>query len=402
MNFAEWIANAFKRPQINRETGEIMLCEASRHLEERINYKTLALNACIDFVANALISCEFQIFDHGKLSRDEIYYKLNIEPNELENASKFWRKAIARLFSDNACGIWLHNKQLYVLDSFDLDDDTGILRHVKLNGKDISNIYGPEVLYFEWKNAKIKQYVDGIYSDIGKLVGAVTDSTIKHQYTKLLVDIPMTYPQTKDAQEKLNKLINYNLKNLISNQSNAISSLTNGLNVSTIDLGGAGGSASKNDLSVRGIVDDYIDYVALAVGIPTVLLRGDVADTKQAIVNFVAFCLDPLTKTISQEFNRKYFRQQGFLNKTFLKIDTSRIQLSGISAQAEAINVLVRSGVLSVDDSLIMMGREPLGEDWSKTHWITRNYATVENAMLDESIMSPRKGGNNGQEENQM
>ena len=40
MNFAEWIANAFKRPQINRETGEIMLCEASRHLEERINCKT--------------------------------------------------------------------------------------------------------------------------------------------------------------------------------------------------------------------------------------------------------------------------------------------------------------------------------------------------------------------------
>lgn len=68
MNFSEWIANAFKRPQINRETGEIVLCEASRQLEERISYKTLALNACIDFVANALISCEFQIFDQGSLA----------------------------------------------------------------------------------------------------------------------------------------------------------------------------------------------------------------------------------------------------------------------------------------------------------------------------------------------
>ena len=392
MKLTEMLARAFTRPVKDPETGEIILCNGAKETELRLGYKTLALNACIDFLANALIACDFQTFVAGQTCKDDLYYRLNIEPNASESAARFWKRVLARLFMSNECAIWLDQKQFYVLDSYEYDRKTAKFSKVKINDNAVRTLGEKEVIFLEWRNSKIASYVEDIYSDVGALIGAVTNSTIKHQYAKLLVEIPMNYPQTPQAQEDLNKLVNVNLKKLVSNSANTVATITNGLKVSRFDLGGAGGSASINDLNARSLVNDYVDYIALAAGIPPVLLHGEVADTKQAVVNFVTFCLDPLTRIIAQEFNRKYFSIDEFKKKNFIRIDTSRIQLGGVDAQADAINVLLRSGVLSIDDSLIMMGREPIGADWSTTHWITKNYATVENAMLDTDTRS-QKGG---------
>ncbi len=56
---------------------------------------------------------------------------------------------------------------------------------------------------------------------------------------------------------------------------------------------------------------------------------------------------------------------------------------------SKAADLLFRIGVNSIDDNLELIGKEPLKEEWSKEHYVTKNYQSVLNPDL-------KGGGKNG------
>ena len=115
---------------------------------------------------------------------------------------------------------------------------------------------------------------------------------------------------------------------------------------------------------------------------PPALLRGDVQDTSKAIDQLLTFCIDPLCDMLQEEINRKRNGYEGFIRGTYLKIDTSTIKHIDLFDVATAIDKLIGSGAFCINDIRKAAGQEPINEDWANQHWMTKNYETVQNALI--------------------
>jgi len=129
---------------------------------------------------------------------------------------------------------------------------------------------------------------------------------------------------------------------------------------------------------IRAFIDDIFDFVAIALQVPPQLLKGNVADTDKTVNNFLTFCIHPMAEIITDEINRKLYGKKAYLERTYVKLDTSRIKVSDLKDIANALDVLTRIGAYSVDDSLKALGMEPLETEWSKVRWMTKNYERIE------------------------
>jgi HK97 family phage portal protein len=132
---------------------------------------------------------------------------------------------------------------------------------------------------------------------------------------------------------------------------------------------------------MRALIDDIFDFTAIAFQIPPQLLKGNIADTNKAMINFLTFCINPLAELLTDEINRKYYGKKAFLERTYTKLDVSRVKAVDIKEIANALDVLERVGAFCVDDSLKVLGMEPLNNEWSRARWMTKNYERIETRL---------------------
>ena len=58
--------------------------------------------ACIkNQIANALSKCEIRTYKDGEESHDDLWYRLNYQPNVNQNATQFWNKFVNTLYDKN-------------------------------------------------------------------------------------------------------------------------------------------------------------------------------------------------------------------------------------------------------------------------------------------------------------
>ena len=136
-------------------------------------------------------------------------------------------------------------------------------------------------------------------------------------------------------------------------------------------------------------IDDVFDYVAIAFQIPPQMLKGSIADSDKTWDNYMTFCIKPLSELLEKEINRKMYSKDDFLNRTYLKVDTNMIRPGWIVDLANAVDILTRNGVNTLDDNLELLGRERVGGELGETRFTTLNLQTMESAL---------KGGDNQNE----
>ena len=79
-------------------------------------YKKLAIETCIDLIANTLTTCEFLTFEKGKETRRNNYYLFNVSPNVNQNSSEFIHKLVHTLMWENECLVIMQDGQMVVAD----------------------------------------------------------------------------------------------------------------------------------------------------------------------------------------------------------------------------------------------------------------------------------------------
>ncbi|MEC2303263.1 phage portal protein, partial [Bacillus cereus] len=95
MGLREWISGFLG------SNNTITLKECLYELSVDYYYKKLAVESCIDLIANALTRSEFQTFEKGKEKRGENHYLLNVQPNQNQNASEFMHSLVNHLIMEN-------------------------------------------------------------------------------------------------------------------------------------------------------------------------------------------------------------------------------------------------------------------------------------------------------------
>ncbi len=379
MSVWDWFKGLF-----NKDRGGLPLDAYINDLTAEVYYKELAIQACVNLIANTVARSEFLTYEKGREVRKDLYYLFNVEPNQNKSSSKFWRDVIHRLVYDNECLVVQQNNKFYTADTFDVKEfafKENIYSNVVINGFTLSRTYlESEVFHFELHDTKIKTLVDGLYNSYSKLITASQANYKKNNARRGILEIPASYPQTDKAQKDLHELLSTRFKRFFDAEGGAVLPLSGGMKYEELpsNIGVKGGADGRD---VRAFVDDIFDFVAMAFQIPPQLIKGNIADTEKAVNNFLTFCVNPVAELLTDEINRKMYGKRLFLERTYMKLDTSRIKAVDIKDVANALDVLLRIGAFCIDDCLSILGMEPTGEDWGKQRFMTKNYMPIEEML---------------------
>jgi HK97 family phage portal protein len=134
---------------------------------------------------------------------------------------------------------------------------------------------------------------------------------------------------------------------------------------------------SGTSRDIRAMIDDIMDYTAIAFAIPPSAIRGNVENTQNAIDQLLTFCIDPLTDTIAEEINRKRYSEGEYLSGDYLRIDTTAVKHIDLFDIATAFDKLLGSGGFTIDELRKRCGANELMTDWSRAHFLTKNYSPI-------------------------
>lgn len=379
MKFTDWFIGLFNKDNTLDLSMHIGSVTAS------IFYKELALQSSINLISNSLARSTFRTYEEGKEIKKLNHYTLNIEANQNTTSSIFWRDVITKLIYDSECLVIMQGNKLYVADSFTKDEfvfKENIYKEITIKDYQLRDVFEEsKVLYFEWNNTDLTTIINGLNAEYGKLIEVSSKSFKTSKGKKGTLEIPSGYAQTEEAQADLQDLLDNRFKKYFEAEGDALIPLTDGLKYHER---GGNDKASKNTeggREIRDFVDDIFDFVAIALRIPPQLLKGNVSDTSNAVNDYLAFCLNPLVKFLTDEINRKMYKYEMYSQNSYVKCDTSNIKVVDLKDIANALDILTRTGAYTINDSLRVLGKEPIGKEIGDVRFMTKNYTPIEEML---------------------
>ena len=346
-----------------------------------IHIRELAFYSCVNMIANSISKCELKTFKNNKEIKGQEYYLWNISPNKNQNSSAFMHKLISQLYRFNECLVIEENSQLLIADSFQqteyaLVDNT--FEGVTVGNYTFAKKYNmSDVMYFKLSEKDMRQVTNSIYESYGKLISYGMKAYQKSRGNRGVLNYETIAPGNEAAKTAFDDLMNNRFKKFFTSD-NAVLPLPKGYDYTDI------GSKTYSDSStrdIRAMFDDISDFTAKGFGIPPALAKGDIAGIKDAMVTYLTFCVDPLTDMLAEEINRKRYGFSEFSKGNYLKIDTKSILHVDLLSVSTAIDKLIASGAFTINDIRRLVGENEVDEPYGDTHFITKNYSTVEDVL---------------------
>lgn len=346
-----------------------------------ISIREMAFWSAVNLIANAVSKCEFKTYQNKKEVEGREHYLWNVEPNKNQNSSEFIHQWIAQLCRHNECLIIENQGQLYIADSFTktpyaLYED--MFTQVTVKGFMFSRSFTQsEVLYFKLSECDMRRVSNALYDSYSKLLEYSMKAYQRSRGTKVKFKYETIPVSGTEERKAFDALINEKIGKWLTGD-NAALPLGRGQDITELTQKTYSNESTRD---IRAQVDDISDFTAKCFGIPPALLRGDVQGTKDALESFLTFCIDPLVDMLQEEINRKRNGFEGMSKGTYLKIDTKQIKHVDLLSVATSIDKLIGSGVFCINDIRLVCGEEIIDEPWAWAHYVTKNYATVEEAL---------------------
>lgn len=342
-------------------------------------YKKIAVESCVNLIANAFVRCEFKTFDKGKAVKSDNYYLLNVAPNKNENATEFKKKLISKLYKNNECLIVMANEQLFIADGFTVQEyvmKDSVYSNVTVGDFQFTGTFNEsDVIYLKLNNQDIMQIINSFYKDYGSLLSSAKDIYKRSNAKRFVLKGEFLRSQNNDLQQRINEMMTEQFKPwLEADNAGAVFQLQEKYTLEDMSGNGKSGVNKQDSRDIRSLLDDIFDFVATACHVPRGLLKGDVVDVSSQTNNFLMFCINPLVELISAEFNKKMYGKSDYLQRTYLKIDVTKIKVTDLNDMATALDKLFAIGAMSINDIIEMTGGERIEEDWANKHYVTKNY----------------------------
>lgn len=374
MGVLNWLEKKIDLSDIEAVIGDI---------KDRLSTKALAFHVATSYIADTISKCEIKRFVNGEQAKDSFYYLFNVSPNTNENATQLKTKMIFKLFYDGEVLLFEDKGQLYVADSF-------IKEPQPIKGDKFTNITlddeaktfnrkASDVFYLKLDNGKLKSLVESMlddYSEILKYAMDIYKTSNSEKYTLLLEEIKAG---DKDFNEKLMETVKKQLETFINN-SKVVYPLFKGQKLEKVSTD----NVKTDSTDIRNVRKEIFEATAEAFKMPVSMLYGNMTNAKDIISSYVTFRIDPLAKMISEELTRKTGTMDDYLNGTYFDVDTTMVMHLDIFEIADKADKLISSGTYCIDEIRIKLGEHPLKTDFSKQHWMTKNYAKVEDLLNGE------------------
>jgi HK97 family phage portal protein len=351
------------------------------HLSMEINYKKLAVEACVNLIAGVLAGCEFQTYKEGKETRGDMYYLFNLRPNANQSAGVFWRRFLSRLLKANEVVVIRRDDELYVADSYHINEKglkPNRYENVRIGDVVLNGICGEkDVLHVCLHDENIREVIDGIYNSYGKLIDSAQKTFKRKNAFRVVLEEPGVGAMDEDTRTKRKDLFEKSFMSWFeADNAGAVLPIPSPLKLHDWSKNDRAGQAHTSR-DIRALIDDIFDFTAISYRVPQRLIRGDIAELSNNIDAFIMFCINPLAETIQDEINAKMYGKNAYLKRTYMKIDTSLIKMADIIRYAAAADKLYAASIHSVNENRKMLGKEPIDEAWADEHVMTKNYNNI-------------------------
>lgn len=353
-------------------------------LKDQLAFKELALHIGISYIANTLSKCEFLTYENGVEKKDQLYYKLNVSPNPNQSSSQFINQIIENYYYKSHALVVKHNNNLYCADSFDVEDDNPLTmntyRNVTFKTHQAKQKYkAKEVFYFKLDNKDVKRLIDAQYTQYGEVLSAALASfkrsnTIKY---KLLLD-QFTAGDQKFRKE-YEENIKEQLKSFIEADGTAVYPQFRGY-----DLQEFTPSNQKDSKDIIAMRKEVFEVVAQALKIPLSMMYGNITNMNEIVKVYLSLCIDPLADMIGEEITRKYYSYDEWKKGCYVKVDTSCINHVDILEMGNEIYNLIGAG-FSIDEIRERVDKPTLDTEFSKSHFLSKNFVLAEDMLQGES-----------------
>ena len=176
----------------------------------------------------------------------------------------------------------------------------------------------------------------------------------------------------KKAREKTTKA----LKEFISNPK-SIMPIYSGQGLNHIYKGDG-----KVDVTpIQNIRKEMFELVAETFKMPTSILYGNMTNTKDILNSWASVEIDPICKMLSEALSKNCLSMEDYLNGSRLVVDTTAIFHMDWFDMCEKGDKAICSGVFNIDEIREKIGEEPKNTEFSRQHWMTKNYDRIENVM---------------------
>ena len=350
---------------------------------------TMAEAHAIDLIARIISKCEIQTFcnRNNKIQEEkgELYWTLNIEPNYIENGTRFIYKLVTKLLIEKTALVLINQRfdknLLYVADTYTANNKI-------LSGKTFSNItvqddegnsiniqktYDFEnTIYYSLKNTNLALASESFKTNTAKLLKSAQKSFIKSNTSKWRLKTPGQQPTLIDA--KTGKQISreeYKEKiteGLMSDE-DAIVLLSDLFNLENLTQ-----NNSKSLSDYENIFKKIGDTVAQKWDIPLDIFYGTA--TEKSMSNFITTGVDIYFELLEDGFNRSLVGKESFLKGEYAKFNRLNISHKDLIDKASGWDKLISNG-FSFNQLCKFLGLPTINEKWADEHYITKNYANV-------------------------
>lgn len=196
MNFKDMFKNIFQ----DKDGNLIDVISNTTNKESVIHM--LAVAHAIDLIAKTISKTEIKVYgktdDKIQEKINEIYYRLNIRPNDNETGTDFLYKLVCKLLYNQQALVVMNNipkkiEYMYVAEDFKIDNY--ILKSKLFSGVILQDLEGNQIIlektysnrdsiYFTYSNIEIKKQLDVFKTEFSKILHTATENYKKSRTPK--------------------------------------------------------------------------------------------------------------------------------------------------------------------------------------------------------------------------
>lgn len=356
--------NGYKIPGTSSETVPLDLEKA-------------AIQSAVGLISAAVGQCRFRTFLTGEEIKGEEYYLWNYSPNSNQNSTQFLQDWVETLIYNDEALIVERRGQLYIADSFlRREEGTGedIFEQISVKGESLPDKKAGEVLYFRQQNSDVRPLLSNLCHQYERLIEKAVTSYERASAEKGILNVDSTKRGPINSEEYEKDLMDNKFKRFYSSQ-NAVLPLHAGYTY-TPHTRAVRNASEIND--VKSMSDEAYNKVGQALRVPPALLRGETAQSGDVLDRFLRFAVRPICNMLEEEITRKRYGREAVINGSFLTVDTSMVEISGILASADKLDKVIGCGILSIDEVREKVGECAIGTEDTQKHFVTKNYGEID------------------------
>lgn len=374
MGFLEWLSLRVKLPDTQPATGSVSADDAAAAY-----FKLSALATAISYKANAIAMCTMRVYEGGEEVHNELWYRLNYDPNPNQSASQFWNAFMEHLCREGEALIVPIDGRFYVADSFaqqknQLRDNVFTSVSVETYGYS-RDFQARDCMYFRLNDKNISAYVEQTLGQYAQLMASAVSDYRNTSGQKYKVVLDRAPTGTRNDEGDTQAMLQANLKTFISN-ANAVYMETKGQHLEPVKI-----ENRTEPSDITELRKEIYDSAAIAFKIPRSVMYGDMTNMGDLVDTMLMFAVDPEAQMLSDELTRKNYSMAEVCKGCKVKVDTTTIKHVGIFDVAQSAMNLVSSGVLTIDDVLEALGRERVCDEVTSSRMMTKNLGAIEDVL---------------------